>query len=122
MQKLMPIARRSNAAFLAASIAVAASLTLLWLPMVSSAESHGSISHCSNAHTPPDMFLAEITANRVSCRAARRFIFALNGHRPNLKRHRTHFRGYDCRPEQEGVAARIRCTRGLRTIRWLEGT
>jgi hypothetical protein len=122
MRELSPITCRSKAAFLAVSIFVTAPLTVLWLPTVSSANNYGPASHCSNAGTPEEMFLAEITARRVSCRAARRFIIALNVHRPDLKDRKTHYRGYDCRPRWEGVAARIRCTQSLRVIRWLEGT
>lgn len=121
MQEHSPKARR-HVAPVVVSILLAASLISLWLPTASPAESPGPVSHCSNARTPPEMFLAEITASRVSCRAAKRFIVALNTHRPKLKYRRTHFRGYGCRPRSEGVTARISCTRGSRVIRWLEGT
>jgi hypothetical protein len=86
------------------------------------AASRSQARHCSNAGTPDELFLAEITARGVSCAAARRFIIDINGHRLHLKYHATHYDGYACRPRQEGVAAWIRCTQRKREIRWIQGT
>jgi hypothetical protein len=105
------------------SIFVTAAATVLWLPTLSLATNRGQALHCSNAGTPGKFFVLDITARGVPCRAARRFIVAINKHRRELKVRKTRYRRYDCRPQQEGVAAWIiRCTRGRRLIRWLEGT
>lgn len=122
-QALPPITHRSKFALLALSIVVTAAATVLCLPTPSLAMNRGQILHCSNTGTPEEFFVVDITARGVPCRAARRFIVAINEHRRDLKVRKTHYRGYGCRPRQDGVAAwRIRCTRGRRLIRWLAGT
>jgi hypothetical protein len=81
------------------------------------------VRHCSNAGTPPDTFLANITTRHVSCRTARRFIVSLLRVHPDFKTEVTHFRAYTCTPSPEGVAAVwVRCVEGPRLIRWLNGT
>lgn len=81
------------------------------------------VRHCSNAGTPTDWFLANITARHVSCRAAKRFIFSLHRARPRFKAEVTHFRFYTCTPSEEGVAVWVRCVKGKgKMIRWLNGT
>jgi hypothetical protein len=78
---------------------------------------------CSNAGAVGALFVAEVTARHVSCSAARRFIVSINDHRLGLKVRSTHYRGYGCHPRPVGGAGwRIRCTRGQRVIRWIEGT
>jgi hypothetical protein len=77
---------------------------------------------CSNAGTPEDLFLADITTRRVSCKAARRFIVALHASWPDFKKEVTHFRGFTCSPSPEGFAVYVRCVEGRRLIRWLNGT
>lgn len=122
-QALPLITHRSKSALLALSIFVTAAATVLWLPTLSLAMNRGQVLHCSNAGTPVEFFVVDITARRVPCRAARRFIVAINKHRRYLKTQKTRFRRYDCRPRQNGMGAwRIRCARGRRLIRWLEGT
>ncbi|MBS1862864.1 MAG: hypothetical protein JSS68_14265 [Actinobacteria bacterium] len=81
------------------------------------------VRHCSNAGTPTEWFLADITTRHVACRAARRFIFSLHRARPRFKAEVTHFRAYTCTPSEEGVAVWVRCVNGERKmIRWLNGT
>ncbi|MBS1862865.1 MAG: hypothetical protein JSS68_14270 [Actinobacteria bacterium] len=70
-----------------------------------------------------EFFVLDIRVRHVSCRAARRFIVAVNENRRYLKVEETHFRRYACRPYEESVpATRITCTRGQQWIRWLTGT
>lgn len=103
-------------------IVVAAIANLFALPPLSLAANSSPVHRCSNAGTPAELFLAEISARGVSCAAAKRFIIDINGQHPDVKYRPTHYRGYTCHPRQEGVAAWIRCTRGHREIRWLQGT
>jgi hypothetical protein len=121
-QALPPITHRSKSSLLVLSIFITAAATVLWLPTLSLATNRGQVLRCSNAGTPEELFLADITTRRVSCGASRRFIVTINEHRRDLKSRKTRYRRYDCRPRQDGVAAWIRCTRGRQLIRWLEGT
>ena len=82
----------------------------------------GHVRHCSNAGSPNDFFLANITSRHVSCRAAMRFIIALHGARPDFKSEVTQFRSFTCTPTTEGVAVWVRCVKGRRLIRWINGT
>jgi hypothetical protein len=78
---------------------------------------------CRSSGALHEFFVVDITARRVSCRAARRFIVAINKDRRYLKVEETHFRRFDCRPFQASVPDTwIRCERGRRLIRWLQGT
>lgn len=115
-------ARPSTSAFLALSILVIVVALQLGLPTRSLATSRDEVRHCSNAGTPEDLFLADITARGVTCPVALRFIIGINGQQHHLKYRTTHYDRYVCHPRQEGVAARIRCTRGRQEIRWLQGT
>jgi hypothetical protein len=79
--------------------------------------------HCTNKGSPPDLFLADITARGVPCPAARRFIFSLARSHPTFKVEVTKFRGYVCVPTEEAVPSIwVRCTKGRRVIRWDNGT
>jgi hypothetical protein len=91
-------------------------------PTVSVAADRAPVRHCSNANTPEELFLVEITARGVSCAVALPFIVAISEHRERLKIQNTRYAGYFCRPRSEGVAARIRCTQGRRVIAWFAGT
>jgi hypothetical protein len=104
------------------------------LPVLGAASAHTTFHHdrlrpgiegttsCSNAGTPEDLFLADITTRRVPCKAARRFIVALHAARPDFKKEVTYFRSFTCSPSPEGVAVHVRCVEGRRLIRWLNGT
>lgn len=91
-------------------------------PTLSVATDGAAVHHCSNANTPEELFLVEITARDVSCAVALRFTVAISEHRERLKIQNTRYAGYFCRPRPEGVAARIRCTQGRRVIAWFAGT
>lgn len=104
-----------------AALLAAAVLALLVVPDPSMAE--GGSRHCSDKGPVGSLFVLDITAHRVSCRAARRFIVAVNDHRVMLKEQNTRYDGYFCRPRQTGAGGwTIRCARGQRAIRWSEGT
>ncbi|MBS1862811.1 MAG: hypothetical protein JSS68_13990 [Actinobacteria bacterium] len=78
---------------------------------------------CSSTGAVQEFFVVKISARRVSCRAARRFIVAINKDRRYLKTKETHFRRFDCQPYQAGVPDTwIRCVRGRQLIHWLQGT
>jgi hypothetical protein len=103
------------------SISVVAAMALS-LPTLSVATDGAAVRHCSNANTPEELFLVDITARDVSCAVALRFIVAISKHRDDLKTQNTRYAGYLCRPRPEGVATWIRCTRGRRVIGWSAGT
>jgi hypothetical protein len=116
------VARRRRLGLLAALIFVAVSATIVSHATPSLATDASYARSCSNAGTPQELFLADITARDVSCATAIRFIVGINGQHRDLKYHSVHYRAYLCRPKPEGVAARIRCTHGRRVITWYEGT
>jgi hypothetical protein len=104
------------------SLSVMVAAMALSLPTLSVATDGAAVRHCSNANTPEELFLVDITARGVSCAVALQFIVAISEHRGGLKTQNTRYEGYLCHPRPEGVATRICCTRGRRVIGWSAGT
>jgi hypothetical protein len=104
------------------SLSVMVTAIALSLPTLSAATNGAAVRHCSNANTPEELFLVDITARDVSCAVALRFIVAISEHQGDLKTQNTHYEGYRCHPRPEGVATQIRCTQGRRAIGWSAGT
>ncbi len=78
---------------------------------------------CSTNDAVGQVFAYDITTRNVPCPTARSFIVAINNRFVRLKAQNTYYRGYICHPRQLGPAGwNIRCTRGRKAIRWLEGT
>jgi len=101
-------------------VVVAMTLALVALPGPSVARGGVRVQHCGRVGAA---FALDVTAQGVSCAAARRFVSGISDHRVQLKEQGTAYGGYHCHPRQVGPAEwHIRCTRGQRVIRWLAGT
>ena len=79
----------------------------------------GAVRNCGHiAFTPnSDDIATRIRAEGVTCRTARRFVRAVDGHAPRR------FRGYRCTRKELDTALtqwRYRCTDGGKLIRWVK--